>query len=71
MRVIKKEINKKNNIVLTCQDSVLLGLFKQQVKFITTEEYSCGYWNWRKLPDKTLIDDELSSKLDILCRNSK
>ena len=34
-----------------------------------TEEYPKGYWNWRKLPNKTLVYDNLSFQLDSWCKD--
>ena len=69
MRAIKKETNDKGNIILTCEGSVLFGLFKPQKQFIATEEHLKGYWNWRKLPNKTLIGDDMSFQLDSWCKD--
>jgi hypothetical protein len=64
MRAIKKEINEKGHIVLTCETSLLFGLIKKEVEFIATKEYPKGYWDWRKLPNKTLVPCSLSFQLD-------
>jgi hypothetical protein len=69
MKAVKKEINEKGHIILTCEDSVLFGLLKIQTKFIATKEYPKGYWNWRKLPNKTLVSDTMSFQLDSWCKD--
>jgi hypothetical protein len=69
MKVIKKETNEKGHIILTCEKSVLFGLIKKEVQFIATEEIASGYWNWRKLPNKTLVYDRLSLQLDSWCKD--
>jgi hypothetical protein len=69
MKAIKKETNENGNIILTCETSVLFGLIKKEVQFIATEEYPRGYWNWRKLPNKTLVYDSLSFQLDSWCKD--
>jgi hypothetical protein len=43
MKAIKKETNQKGHIILTCEDSVLFGLFKPQKQFVATEEHLRGY----------------------------
>lgn len=69
MKAIKKETNGKGHIILTCEDSVLFGLFKPQKQFIATKEYPKGYWDWRKLPNKTLVGDGMSFQLDSWCKD--
>ena len=69
MKAIKKETNEKGNIILTCETSGLFGLIKKEVQFIATEENPKGYWNWRKLPNKTLVYDNLSFQLDSWCKD--
>lgn len=69
MKAIKKEINDKGHIILTCEEPMFFSLFKSQKQFIATEEYSKGYWNWRKLPDKTLVGDHMSIQLDSWCKD--
>ena len=69
MKAIKKETNENGNIILTCETSFLFGLIKKEVQFIATEEYPKGYWNWRKLPNKTLVHDNLSFQLDSWCKD--
>jgi hypothetical protein len=69
MKAIKKEINQKGHIILTCEDSVLFGLFKPQKQFVATEEHLRGYWNWRKLPNKTLVEDGIRFQLDSWCKD--
>lgn len=36
MKAIKKETNEKGHIILTCEDSILFGLFKPQKQFKIT-----------------------------------
>jgi len=69
MKAIKKETNEKGHITMTCEDSVLFGLFKPQKKFIATEQYVKGYWKWRQLPNKTLVGDAMSFQLDSWCKD--
>ena len=69
MKANKKEKNEKGHIILTCEYSVLFGLFKLQKHFIATEEYPKGYWNWRKMPNKTLVGGGMSFQLDSWCRD--
>lgn len=69
MKAIKKETNKKGHIILTCETSILFGLFKPKKQFIATRQYCKGYWNWRKLPDKTLVGDKTAFQLDELCKD--
>lgn len=69
MKAIKKETNKKGHIILTCETSILFGLFKPKKQFIATREYIKGYWNWRNLPNKTLVGVEKSMMLDELCKD--
>jgi hypothetical protein len=69
MRAIKKEVNEKGHIILTCEDSLFFGLHKSKVQFIATEEFPSGYWNWRKLPDKTLVGYSMCFQLDSWCKD--
>ena len=68
MKAIKKETNEKGYIILTCESSYL-GLFKIQEKFIATEERPRGYWDWRRLPNKTIVTDNMSFQLDSWCKD--
>lgn len=65
MRAISRRLDGKN-IILSCEDDINFIFFKKKIKFeyIATEEYPKGYWNWRKLPDKTLIYGDLTFQLD-------
>lgn len=67
MKAIKKETNEKGNIILTCETTLLFGLINLKTKYIATKEYPRGYWNWAKLPNKTLVNDMLSFQLDSWC----
>ena len=69
MKAISKEINEKGYMILTCENSVLFGLFKPQTKFIATKEFPTGYWDWRELPNKTLVGDHMSFQLDSWSRD--
>lgn len=65
MRAISRRLN-RDNIILSCEEDINFLFFKKTVKseYIATEEFPKGYWNWRKLPDKTLISSHLSFQLD-------
>jgi hypothetical protein len=69
MKAIRKEIKGNGNIILTCEQSILFGLVKKEVQFIATEEFLNGYWDWRKLPNRTLVHDNLSFQLDSWCKD--
>ena len=71
MKAIKREVNKKGHIILTCEEEKKISRFlrkprieKVETQFIATEEFPKGYWKWRLLPDKTLISDNLCFQLD-------
>jgi len=64
MKLLKKEINEKGHAVITCQSSILFGLIKKEVRFIATEQYPKGYWNWMRMSDGILVEDRLSYQLD-------
>jgi len=68
MKAINKEINNEGNIVLTCQKSYLFGLIKKEIKFIAVREICDGYYDWLKLPNKTLVNDITSFELDRLVK---
>jgi hypothetical protein len=77
MKAIKKEVNEKGHIILTCEESEVkssfFGLVKtestKETKFIATEQYVKGYWNWRLLPNKTLIGDNICFQLNSWCKD--
>ena len=69
MRAIKKETNEKGHIILTCEYSILFGLFKPKKKFIATEQTFKKYWNWRSLPNKMMVGDSMSFQLDSWCKD--
>lgn len=69
MKAIERKGNEKGHVILTCESSYLFGLLKPKTKFLATKEYPRGYWNWRKLPNKTLIGTKLSFQLDDWCRD--
>ena len=68
MKAIKKE-SRNGHIVLICEKSMLFGLIKYKVEFIATKLIIEGHWNWRRLPDKTLINDNTSFQLDSWCED--
>ena len=37
-------------------------------RYEATEESPKGYWNWLKLPNRTLVSDSVSFQLDAWCR---
>lgn len=63
MKALKREI-KDGNIILTVEDELFFGLIKKQTQYIGTREFPKGYWDWRLLPNKTLIGDRMSFQLD-------
>jgi len=72
MRAIRKEKNEKGHIILTCEDEVKNFWGKKKTittQYIATKEYPKGYWDWRLLPDKTLIGDRMSFQLDSWCKD--
>ena len=64
MRAVKKEVNERGHIILSCEETFLFGLFKLNKQFMATKEYPKGYWNWRKLPNKTTVGTMMSFQLD-------
>jgi hypothetical protein len=69
MRAIKKEVNEKGEILLTCAEDYFFGMVTKKTQYIATEEYPKGYWNWRKMPDKTLLNDMLFFQLNSWCKD--
>lgn len=69
MKAIKKETNEKGHIILTCESSYFGGVFKPKTKFIATKQYIKGHWDWRELPNKTLVGDYMSFQLDSWCKD--
>lgn len=67
MRMISKEVDGEK-IVLTVEKKILF--YRVIVKYEATEQYPKGYWNWTKLPNKTLISDAMSFQLDSWCRGA-
>ena len=67
MKAKSKEVKENGHIILTCEKSTVFGLIKKEVQYLATEEYPSGYWNWRKLPNKVLVGDDMSFQLDSWC----
>ena len=57
-------IEENNSTVLVIEKKILFGLLKYQDRYIATEEFPKGYWNWRKLPNRTLVGSSISFQLD-------
>lgn len=68
MKAIEKEVNADGHIILTCTKSYLFGLIKRKLRFIATNEYLKGFWNWRKLPNRSLVNDHTSIQLNSWCK---
>ena len=66
MRAISRSKDEKGNAILVCEEETKFLWMKnvKQTEYIATEEFPTGYWNWRLLPDKTLINSHLSFQLD-------
>lgn len=61
MKMIKKEVvNKK--IVITVEQGWFI--FKTIKQYEAQKEFLSGYWNWLKLPDRTMVPDYMSFQLD-------
>ncbi len=65
-RAVSFEINKYGSIYLTTEVTTKFLWFKKKkiVEYIATNERLPGYWNWRLLPNRTLINDLLSYTLN-------
>lgn len=69
MKATGIKITEEGHILLTCELSFLFGLIKRNVQFIATKEYPKGYWNWRSMPNKMLVNDNMSFQLDSWCED--
>jgi hypothetical protein len=71
MRIIKKQEYQDGSIIITCEKSLFFGLFKTTNRFVATEEYPKGYWNWATYPNRDIVGGRLSFQLDRWCKDFK
>jgi hypothetical protein len=66
MKVVSRRLDEKGNIILECEEvSKFLWIEKiKTIEYIATTEFPKGYWDWRELPDRTLVGDHMSFQLD-------
>jgi len=63
MKLIRKERDSKDRDILVCESRFLF--WKWICKFLATNEFPTGYWEWLQLPDKKKIySNYLSFQLD-------
>ena len=57
-KVTSREVNGEETVLEV--ETSFLFFWKKHTRFIATEEFPRGYWDWKRLPNHTLIDDVLT-----------
>ena len=54
--------------VLVCEVS-FLGFWRREVRFVAAQKVCEGYWEWLRLPDRTIVMGLASFQLDAWYRD--
>ena len=63
MKMTKREVV-NGKIIITTERKFLWFKIIEQFEALE-KEFPPGYWQWLKLPDRTLVNDSLSFQLDV------
>lgn len=67
MKPISKETLENGTIIITTEESFLLGLVKKQTKYSSNKIIAGNFRSWLKEPNKLLVPDRMSFQLDAWC----